>query len=205
MENEKLKIFDDNHRPIGVVERAEAHQKGYWHETFNCWFVSHDADANYIYLQHRSPNKKDYPNLLDITAAGHLLADESIEDGIREVEEELGVFVPFKELRALGVAKGCIISDGMTDKEFAHVFLYPFKGSFHDFKLQEEEVSGMYRTPLTDFCELWLGELEEITIEGFESDSEGKRVNMKKTACKKDFVPQYDYFKWVAERLRQHI
>jgi hypothetical protein len=62
METEQLKIFDENRNPIGVASREDVHRLGYWHETFHCWFV-------------------------DITAAGHLMADESVEDGVREIKE----------------------------------------------------------------------------------------------------------------------
>ncbi|WP_328797176.1 hypothetical protein [Heyndrickxia sporothermodurans] len=70
MESELLKIFDEKRNPIGVASREEVHKKGFWHETFQCWFVSKEEEKDYILLQIRSDQKKDYPNLLDITSAG---------------------------------------------------------------------------------------------------------------------------------------
>ena len=68
--------------------REEIHRLGYWHETFHCWFVKKVHNEWMIYFQLRSKEKADYPLLLDITAAGHLLAGETINDGIREIDEE---------------------------------------------------------------------------------------------------------------------
>ncbi|MFE4712635.1 NUDIX domain-containing protein [Paenibacillus sp. NPDC056722] len=103
MNSEILKIFDDNRNTIGVSTREEVHRLGLWHETFHCWFISREGNKDYIYLQLRSDQKKDYPNLLDITAAGHLLAHETVLDGIREVHEEIGIEVTIDELESLGV------------------------------------------------------------------------------------------------------
>ena len=105
MDSEKIRIVDDRRRPLGVTTREEVHRKGYWHETFHCWVCTGDQEEKSVYLQLRSPQKKDFPNLLDITAAGHILADESIEDGIRELHEEIGLPISIEELLSLGIIK----------------------------------------------------------------------------------------------------
>ncbi|MBB6453277.1 isopentenyldiphosphate isomerase [Salirhabdus euzebyi] len=84
MDTERLKIFDDNRNELGVASREDVHKKGFWHETIQCWFISREQDADYIYFQIRSEKKKDYPGMYDITAAGHILANETVEDGVRE-------------------------------------------------------------------------------------------------------------------------
>jgi isopentenyldiphosphate isomerase len=84
MENERLKIFDKDRNQVGVATRGEVHRIGHWHKAFHCWFVSREDEIDYIYLQLRSNLKKDYPNLLDITAAGHLLAHETVPYGFHK-------------------------------------------------------------------------------------------------------------------------
>ncbi|MNJ40028.1 isopentenyl-diphosphate delta-isomerase [compost metagenome] len=103
MQTEMLNIYDENRVHIGVATRADVHQFGYWYESIHCWFVSHDENEDYIYFQLRSEHKRDYPNLLDITAAGHLLSHETVEDGVREIKEETGIEVSMSELTSLGV------------------------------------------------------------------------------------------------------
>lgn len=51
MENEIINIVDQERKPIGVATRKEIHKYGYWHETFHCWFVSVEAETQYILLQ----------------------------------------------------------------------------------------------------------------------------------------------------------
>lgn len=135
MESELLKVFDENRKEIGVAPRSEVHRKGLWHETFHFWLVRNDPAGVKIYFQLRSKDKKDWPNLLDITAAGHLLAKETVEDGIREVEEEIGIPVGFESLISLGVIQNQVRVEDFLDHEFCHVFMY--EGNFQegDFKL----------------------------------------------------------------------
>jgi isopentenyldiphosphate isomerase len=129
LETELIKTFDENGKETGVATREEVHKKGHWHETFHCWFVSREQEKDYIFFQLRSDIKKDYPNLFDITAAGHILAHESIQAGVREVTEEVGIHVSFLDLVPLGVIKYRIEREDLIDNEIAYVFLYNFQGS----------------------------------------------------------------------------
>ncbi|MFC0271472.1 hypothetical protein ACFFIX_08395 [Metabacillus herbersteinensis] len=88
---------------------------GHWHEAFHCWFIGKEGGIDYVYLQICSNEKKDYPNLLDITAAGHLLSHETIYDGVREVKEELGINVTYAELVPIGVIKYCVTKENFID------------------------------------------------------------------------------------------
>ncbi|WP_370224123.1 NUDIX domain-containing protein [Cytobacillus sp.] len=205
METELLNIFDENRKQIGVASRDEVHKRGCWHETFHCWFVSREKDQVYIYFQYRSNEKKDYPGLLDITAAGHLLSHESVMDGIREVEEELGIHVDFADLVPLGVIDYIAEKENFIDKELAHVFLYYSNHSLEEFSLQPEEVTGIYRIALEDFYELWFGGKELSEAEGFQVGN-GVRIPGSITVRKGDFVPHQDYYyKRVLHLMREQI
>jgi isopentenyldiphosphate isomerase len=203
MENEKLKIFDEDRNQIGVTTREEVHRIGHWHEAFHCWFISREEGIDYIYLQIRSDEKKDYPNLLDITAAGHLLANETVYDGIREVKEEVGIDVFFNELVPLGIFKYCVIREGFIDRELANVFVYKSNKKMDEFKLQREEVSGIVKAEFNSFYELWLGEKDEIRVEGFEINKAGQKVPINKTVGKNRFVPhEKTYYESVMKSIK---
>jgi isopentenyldiphosphate isomerase len=155
----------------------------------------------YIYLQLRSKKKKDYPNLLDISAAGHLLAHETVLDGVREIEEELGIPVSFDELIPLGVVEYHLVVGDMIDKEFAHVFLYEGRSILEEARLQAEEVSGLFRVDFGDFREMWLGSKERIRIEGFEV-TDGAKVGIDRLVGREMFVPhQLSYYERVVRAI----
>ena len=206
MDNEKLKIFDDNRKQIGIATRKEVHRVGYWHEAIHCWFLSREEDVDYIYLQIRSNTKKDYPNLLDITAAGHLLSEETIADGVREIKEEIGIDVSVNELVPLGIIEYCVINENFIDKELANLFLYQYNKTFHDFTLQKEEVSGIVRVDFNDFNDLWLGKKEEIRMTGFEINIQGEKILIDKNVGKNRFVPhEQAYYESILPLIREKI
>jgi isopentenyldiphosphate isomerase len=205
-EQEKLKIFDENRNQIGVATRSDVHKHGYWHEAFHCWFIRNELGIDYIYLQLRSKNKKDYPSLLDITAAGHLLADETVQDGVREIKEEIGIELAFEDLVNLGVIDYCVMKENFIDKELANVFIYMSENILDDFKLQVEEVSGMVRVKFTDFAQLWFGDRDEIEISGFEINDDGKKQTIKENVNRDKFVPhQVSFYKEVIQKIQEHI
>ncbi|CAH0293426.1 Isopentenyl-diphosphate Delta-isomerase [Peribacillus sp. Bi96] len=206
METEMLKVFDDDRNQIGVAAREEVHRLGHWHEVFHCWFVSREAGVEYLYLQHRCAMKKDYPNLLDITAAGHLLAHETVYDGVREIKEEIGIDVSFDELVPLGIIEYQQTKEHFIDKELANVFLYVSTHHFDEFILQQEEVSGLVKVVLNDFEELWTEALEKVNIQGFEIKQEYKRMMIDRYVGRDEFVPHdRSYYISIIRLIRENL
>ena len=191
METEILKTFDEQHKPLGVATRAEIHAKGLWHETFHCWLISEIAGDYYLYYQLRSADKKDYPSLFDVTAAGHLLASETPDDGIRELHEELGLYLTIEDLEKLAIIPTMMKKSSIHDCEFAHIFLAVQSGSFTDFRLQVEEVAGIVRAKLTDVIDFIAGDTPFLHLIGFEILANGEKKNLVLDAKPSDFV-RYD-------------
>ncbi|GLC89482.1 NUDIX hydrolase [Lysinibacillus piscis] len=190
MEHEVLKVFNEQYEQIGTATRAEVHTKGLWHETFHCWLVNND----YIYFQLRSAEKKDYPSLLDITAAGHLLAEETAESGFREVQEELGISVDRQTAVKMGMTSCSIISENMVDNEFCHVYFYPFQHDWDAFHLQSEEVAGIVRVKLDEAESFFSGETAMLNVEGYEYFLAGGRVRIMRPVTMAHFVPYREQY-----------
>lgn len=201
LEEEVLAVFDENHLKIGEQSRDIIHRQGLWHETFHCWIVHLEKGVPYLYFQQRSNVKKDFPNLFDITAAGHLLAHESINDGIREVEEELGLNISMDELQSIGIIKDAILQGEFIDNEFAHTFLLiaeKFKLAFH---LQKDEVSGIFTSPLSEVVRLYDKKVDRISLQCITSNN--KEVSQIGVTLK-DFVPHgIRYMKEVLNSIQQ--
>lgn len=94
--------------------------------------------------------KDTWPNKLDVTVGGHLETGESALDGLREVEEELGLVVSAGELIPLGTRKARKRIPAGFDREFQEVFLLVRSISPGDLRLREEEVSAVWRLQLDD-------------------------------------------------------
>ncbi|MBW3110571.1 NUDIX domain-containing protein [Bacillus sp. MCCB 382] len=208
MESERLAILNENGERLGVASRSEVHKKGYWHETFHCWLAYYDVIKldSFIYFQLRSREKKDFPGLLDITAAGHILSHEKIEDGVREVHEELGLMVPFEHLQPMGMVKGELFQEGLVDRELSHVFLYSVPISYEEFQPDPLEVAGIFRTALVDFKSLIQGETTEIELEGFVLKNDGEREYKRYKAGYSHFVPhKRSYLLEIINRISAHL
>lgn len=206
MESEQLKIFNEDREAIGEASREDVHKKGYWHEVFHYWLVSKEEAGTFVYLQLRSKDKKDYPNLLDITAAGHLLANETVVDGVREVKEELGIDVTTDDLISLGVINYCVTKEHFIDKELANVFLHISNKDFGDFALQVEEVAGMFKADFNNFCNLWHGEVETLMVSGFEVNDDRSQILIERHVGKGHFVAHPEsFYQTVIHRIKEKI
>ncbi|MEK5040608.1 NUDIX hydrolase [Sporosarcina sp. FSL K6-3457] len=190
---ERLKVFDESYTYVKEASRDEVHRQGLWHETFHCWLV----DDEFVYIQKRSAVKKDFPNLFDITAAGHILATETIADGIREVEEELGLVVELSQISPKGVVRDVIELPGFLDCEFANVFLYESSFAPNAFSLQQEEVASVHGVNRQALIALFLKEVPTVECTNIFDDTT-LEIGLV------DFVPhERTYFEQIALLLKQ--
>jgi isopentenyl-diphosphate delta-isomerase len=98
---EMVILVDENDKPIGTMEKMEAHRKGRLHRAFSV--VIYNANGEML-LQKRAGNKYHSPGLWTNTCCSHPQPGEKTEDAAqRRLNEEMGI-----NLRP----------------EFSHIFLY---------------------------------------------------------------------------------
>lgn len=204
MREEKLDIFDQTGRHIGVEARSEVHRLGLWHQTFHCWIYQKKGQEIQLLFQKRHPEKDTCPNLLDITSAGHLLAGEEPRDGVRELEEELGVTVSFEQLYKIGMIKDITSAPGIVDKELCHVFAFECEQPLHLYRLQQEEVTGLFWVRLDEVERLFAGEALTAVASGFWIQEDGFSHEEILEVAKAAFVPHEEhYYRQVFAAIKQ--
>jgi isopentenyldiphosphate isomerase len=152
---ELLDVYDEREEGLGVERRDVVHRDGLWHRCFHLWVLSGDG----VLLQRRAADKEAFPGMLDATAAGHLLAGESVADGAREAEEELGVAFALTALAPLGMRPMVDRPTPETiNREFQHVFLARDPRPLTAWtRLDRAEVAGLAWVGLGHFGELVRG------------------------------------------------
>jgi len=121
---EYVDLLDPLGRPMGRTKpKSAVHRDGDWHGAAHVWILNTEG---LILIQRRSPTKENWPNLWDVSVAGHVSAgEEPVEAAIREAKEELGVTLVPGECRYLfTVAEQVALNNGnYFDNEYHHVFL----------------------------------------------------------------------------------
>lgn len=203
---ETFDIFNDRMEKIGTASRQEAHLQGLWHQTFHCW-VYRDIKGHgpSLLFQLRDAEKDTYPNLLDISCAGHLLTGESAVDGLRELKEELGLDVLYPDLHSCGIfIEDNTITETLIDREFCHVYTYECSKDVSEYEFQTSEVSGLYFIPIRHFQQLIQGEIDSVLADGISlNKSTGERYEEKKVVTISNFVPhQKAYYDLIIREIR---
>lgn len=171
--SELFDIYDETLTHIGIKPREAVHRDGDWHQVFHCWVIGRDPDgAAFVVLQKRALDR-DYAGKIDISAAGHLEAGESVSDGVREIEEELGLNVAFEDLTALGIRIGATKIGDFIDRQFCHVFFYECNQPLENYCFQNEEILGLVTLPIAAGLRLFTGEAAAVTVKavGLGSDT----------------------------------
>ncbi|NGZ74559.1 NUDIX hydrolase [Saccharibacillus alkalitolerans] len=194
---EILDVFNERREHTGTASRGEVHERGLWHQVFHCWVVRGSREEGWdLLFQLRHPDKETFPDKLDTSSAGHLLAGETPEDGLRELEEELGLSVRREDLVYCGLHREEYrISEHYMDREFTHVHLYRSDQALEDYGVQHSEVSGLFWVRANEFDELVRGEREETAAEGVTYDEKLRPVQERRIVGLDDFTDNTaDYY-----------
>lgn len=152
--DELIDLYDAEGNHIGTELRSVVHNQGLWHKTAQVWLLN---EKNELLLQFRSKLKDCFPELWDISSAGHIPAGcKPIESAVRELKEEIGVSASENDLLFLfeHVDPYEDKRSGHIDREFSEVYLLRVSSSI-EFILQEEEVDRVrwihYKNLIPDF------------------------------------------------------
>lgn len=190
MTEELIDIYDENMNPIGTAPRSQVHKEGLWHVSFLCWI----ARNNKVLFQLRSKRKQINPGLLATSAAGHLSAGETPKDGIREIEEELGIKVDFDKLTKLFTNTKTQETPEYKEYEFNPTYLLESEADLAELKLQPEEVDGIYEAEVENVLKLFRGEVNSIKLFGYKRTTDNSLEKSDIKAKREDFEPRGNEF-----------
>lgn len=121
MAPEWIDVLDAGGAFTGVVKlKPDVHRDGDWHRCAHVWIVASDGR---LMLQRRALVKENWPDLWDISVAGHVSAGETaIDAAIRETFEEIGLRIAAGELLHIGTLRYSVeLREDYIENEFHEV------------------------------------------------------------------------------------
>lgn len=123
--------------------KADVHRDGDWHRAAHLWLVARDGR---VLLQRRSASKENWPDLWDISVAGHVSAGEHSRDAaVREAFEELGLVLVPRDLTFLGTLRwhARLNRGAYIENEFHDVYIATRDIDLHALVLDPAEVAAV--------------------------------------------------------------
>ncbi|KAK7401025.1 hypothetical protein VNO78_12336 [Psophocarpus tetragonolobus] len=147
IEEEYLRVYTKTREKTPMAKpRSHVHRDGDYHCAVHVWIFAERTQE--FLLQRRASCKESFPDLWDISSAGHIAAEEySLRTARRELQEELGVTLPKDAFELIFVfLQECVLNDGKyINNEFNDVYLVTTLDPIplEAFTLQETEVSAV--------------------------------------------------------------
>lgn len=200
--NENIDIYDANMNFIQSSSRDFAHKNGLWHKSLHCWVVSKKKQS--ILVQQRNKNI-DFPNLYDISVAGHILSGENIENSFREISEELNISYNKSKLYFLGINTEVIDFGQIKNREFQYVYFLKKNINLDKLIPNSSEVSGLFWLNIQDAISLFSKTKDAVITKGFKFNKDNKFKSFNFELSNDMFVPRnlnyYLTISIMAERL----
>lgn len=184
--------------PTGITKPvSQAIEDGDWLGTFNLWILQTDPLPAIVYQQ-RAFDKGWEPGKLDISAGGHYTAGESIKDGLREAEEELGKKYDFHELISLGRKINVSFdTQGRERKTIMDIFFVIDNSPVNQYTLQESEVHALCVCPLDQLLKVHTDPQYSFIAQGIDN----KKQNLEIIVTQDIFPYNWDNYHYKIARL----
>ena len=122
-----------------VETRKKCHKEGLYHKAVVVFIINSKGQ---VLLQRRSPNKRMWPNMWDVTAGGHVSSGEfGFQAIIRECKEELGIELNKNDLTFIGSTKSTNIQGDIINNHFNEIYIANKEIDETKLQLQVEEVA----------------------------------------------------------------
>lgn len=111
-------LVDHRDRPIGKMEKLEAHEKGLLHRAVTVYVFNHQHQ---LLLQRRANDKYHCGGLWSNTCCGHPYPHEATQHAAeRRLREEMGLALTLTPMFTLSY--NLPLSNGLIEHEFGHIF-----------------------------------------------------------------------------------
>ncbi|MDQ3549356.1 MAG: NUDIX domain-containing protein, partial [Chloroflexota bacterium] len=163
-QDELFDVLDADGRPTGLAKpRGEVHRDGDWHGALHIWVGGiGDDGVPFVLFQRRSLTKDTWPGFLDTAIGGHIRSGETLEETVREAEEEIGLEVGLADLTFIG-RRFIAGSDGVvSEREIHSVYAVRCDRPLSDYRLHPEEVAGLVAIPLDAAQRVFAGDTDVV-------------------------------------------
>ena len=119
MKEEQVILIDPDDKPLGLMNKMEAHEKGLLHRAFSIFIFNSD---NELLIHQRAFTKYHTPGLWTNTCCSHPREGETVKDAAkRRLMEEMGMKCDFDE--AFAFLYKSEVGQGLIEHEYDHVFI----------------------------------------------------------------------------------
>jgi isopentenyl-diphosphate Delta-isomerase len=119
MAEEKVILVDKDDKPVGLMEKMEAHEKAVLHRAFSVFIFNGEGK---LMLQQRALHKYHSPGLWTNTVCSHpRQGEDTMSAAHRRMVEEMGFDCDFDE--AFSFVYRADVGQGLVEHEYDHVFI----------------------------------------------------------------------------------
>ncbi|MDT0553782.1 NUDIX hydrolase [Urechidicola vernalis] len=150
MTDELIDILNKDYSFQKTALKSEAHKYGWLHASVHIWFYTETEE---LLLQKRSATKIAFPNVWDVSVAGHIGTKESpLESALREIKEEIGLEIEKESLKPIGTYhEHQQFNPAYIDNELHYIYKCKLEKRFSELKIQKEELTALKLIPIKLF------------------------------------------------------